>query len=180
MSLIITPEQYFMGRDVTHSAELTFAIRANAEETVRRWNALLAHADNDGVCLILIDGSPVASGWRPRDINERTANAGAASTHLSAEALDGHDAKPGRPFARWCLQHTAPWCTQLGNPDLLAEVGLWMEDPRWTWREDRTDEKKSGLPWVHLQTRPPHSGLRVYRPSMSDALAAALPEQMQA
>lgn len=150
-----------MGRDALYPAELTFAVRANAEETVRRWNLLLARAGEDGVGLVEENGSPVASGWRPRAVNEATSNAAAASTHIAGEALDGRDSKPERHFARWCLQHLS----------VLEEIGLWIEDPRWTWREPE------GQPWVHGQIRPPHSGLRVYRPSMHEALASALPEQ---
>jgi hypothetical protein len=99
-------------------------------------------------------GNYVASGWRPQAINERTSNAAQLSTHLIGEACDLQDT-PQRDLARWALR----------NLDRLEQIGLWMEDPRWT------------PDWVHWQTRPPHSGLRVYRPSMHEPLVAALPEQ---
>ena len=46
--------------------------------------------------------------------------------------------------------------------EVLAEVGLWLEDPRWTF-----DPK--GDHWVHLQTVPPRSGNRVFVPSDAPA-----------
>lgn len=74
------------------------------------------------------------------------------SPHRTGEAVDRYDLS--RKFASWCLAHQ----------DILVDQGLWMEDPRWT------------VSWVHLQTYPPKSGLRVYRPSMDEAVAA-LPQE---
>jgi hypothetical protein len=71
-------------------------------------------------------------------------------------AVDICDVVPERTLARWCLR----------NLVFLAEVGLWMEDPRWT------------PGWVHLQSVPPRSGGRVFIPSAAPALCAALPEQL--
>jgi hypothetical protein len=51
-----------------------------------------------------------------------------------------------RPLAHWCKSRL----------DLLAEIGLWMEDPRATC---------GARPWVHLQTRGPKSGARIFIPS---------------
>jgi hypothetical protein len=157
---VITPKAYFMGRDVAFPDELTQALRDHAAETIARWNLLLALAAADGVAPAI--EPRVVSGWRPQAINDHTSNAGAKSTHITCQAGDVHDAKPGRELARWCLRNLAK----------LEAIGLWMEDPRWTWRE-----KEGGEPWVHLQTVAPHSGQRVYRPSMAEATAAALPEQ---
>jgi hypothetical protein len=160
---VITLEQYFMGRDALFPGECTLAVGSNAERTVERINRALELAAADGVepGIDVKTGNFVASGWRPRSINhalERTSNAAAASAHIVAEACDLQERMPGRDLARWALK----------NLDKLEEIGLWMEDPRWT------------PDWVHWQTRPPHSGLRVYRPSMHEPLAAALPEQAQA
>lgn len=74
------------------------------------------------------------------------------SLHRTGEAVDRHD--PSRKFQSWCMAHQ----------DVLVDQGLWMESPQWT------------PSWVHLQTQPPNSGLRVYRPSMDDALAS-LPQE---
>lgn len=153
---MITLQDYFMGRDRTHAAELSGEIRANAALTVARVNLLLAAAEEDLVepGLDEVTGTPVASGWRPLGINARTQNAAAGSKHLDARACDLQDT-PDRRLARWCLRNLAR----------LEEIGLWMEDPQWT------------PDWVHLQTVPPGSAKRVYRPSAAEPLVARLPEQ---
>lgn len=94
-----------------------------------------------------VSGNPVASGRRPAGVNANTANAAAASTHLTCEGGDVQDLD-ARPFAVWCVR----------NEDLLDACGLWMEDPRWTGGRKNTD------PWVHLQTKPPRSRNRIYVP----------------
>lgn len=154
---MITLQDYFMGRDRTHAADLTDEIRTNAALTVARVNLLLARADEQDMVEPGVDattGSSVASGWRPLGINARTQNAATGSKHITAQACDLRDTEERR-FARWCLRNL--W--------LLDEIGLWMEDPQWT------------PTWVHLQTVPPGSGKRVYRPSVAEALVAKLPEQ---
>lgn len=158
---MITVEKFFMGRDKSHAAELTDEIHANALETVDRVNGLLKFAKEDGLNI-----DEVASGWRPKAINAATPNAAPTSKHMTGEACDLED--KDREFARWCLRNTTPLCYQNGKPDLLQEIGLWMENPMWT---------KS---WTHLQTVAPHSGRRVFVPSENPPLAAALPEQEQA
>lgn len=145
-----------MGRDVKFRAELTGAIRANAEQLVGRVNLLIEMADLDGVAPAhdYATGSQVASGWRPLFINEQTSNAAGASKHISGQAIDLRD-NAHRAFARWCLRHL----------DALDNLGLYMEDPQWT------------PTWVHLQSLPPRSGKRVYIPSTAPARIAALVEQ---
>lgn len=148
-----------MGRDKTHADELTVAIRASAQETVDRVNALLKFAAEDGV-----EADTVASGWRPSDINAATPNAAPSSKHMTGDACDLKDDEH-RGLARWCLRNTAPLCFQSGKPDLLAEIGLWMESPQWT------------PSWVHLQTVPPKSGRRIFIPSENPPLALPLAEE---
>jgi hypothetical protein len=75
------------------------------------------------------------------------------SSHKDANGVDVFD--PHRTFAEWCVN----------NKHVLAALGLYMEDPRWT------------PGWVHLQRVPPKSGKRVYIPSTQPALAPALPGQ---
>ena len=156
---MITLTDYFMGRDRTHAAELTDEIRGNAALTVARVNLLLAAAEEDLVepGIDEVTGTAVASGWRPAGINARTQNAATGSKHLTAQACDLQDTADRR-LARWCLRNLAR----------LEEIGLWMEDPQWT------------PDWVHLQTVPPGSGKRVYRPSAAEPLVAKLPEQQEA
>ena len=154
---MISGDQYWMGRDGEYSADLTEQVRGNAALLLERVNRLLAIAAEEHVepGIDAHTGTFVASGWRPKPVNDITANAGKRSRHLFGLAIDLRDSLPERPLARWCLR----------NQDLLEETGLWMEDPRWTPN------------WVHLQAVPPGSGRRVYVPSTDPALVAALPEQ---
>lgn len=140
-----------MGRDTKYPGDLTPEIRHNAEELVGKVNNLLAMAEAAGAAVRW----EVRSGWRPAAVNDRTSNAAKASKHLAGRAVDIAD--PGRALAAWCVLH----------PDALEQCGLWMEDPRWT------------PTWTHLQSVPPGSGLRVYRPSSAPALVGALPGQRE-
>ena len=155
-------DDYFMGRDRAYPEHLTDEIRTNAAELLGRVNLLLTWAMRDNVrpALDARTISHIASGWRPPEINDVTANAAKASRHLTGEAIDLRDTGT-RDLARWCLR----------NLDALEEVGLWMEDPQWT-------HQPPGHPWVHLQIVPPKSRNRVYIPSARPALAAKLPEQI--
>jgi len=131
---VITLTAYWKGRNVLNADELTDEITANAQVTVEKANELLARAGRSDI-------NTVNSGWRPRAVNDATANAASGSKHLTAQAVDLPDAD--RTLATWCVD----------NLDVLAELGLHMEDPRWT------------PTWVHVQTVPPKSGKRVYIPS---------------
>lgn len=141
---MITLPDYWMGRDKTHAAELTAETRENAIELLGRVNLLLSWAATDGVRpgIDRVTGTCVASGWRPRSVNARTTNAAIASRHLVGRAIDLRDA-PDRALARWCLRNLRD----------LVEIGLWMEDDRYT------------PSWTHLQSSPPRSGKRVFIPS---------------
>lgn len=136
---MITLQTYWMDRDATHAAELTEEINRNAQVTVAKCNELLTRAGRS-------DLDSVRSGWRPQGVNDATRNAAANSRHLTAQAVDLPD--DDRTLAEWCVD----------NLEVLDEIGLWMEDPRWT------------PTWVHLQTIPPKSGRRVYVPSSAPAL----------
>lgn len=163
MGTIITAEMYFFGRDKQYPKECTPQVRRNADTLLYRVNKLLVPAEKAGVVLGIdtMTGTCVAGPWRPQAINERTANAGLASTHLTGEGIDLQDNRK-RTFARFCLK----------NLVLLQEVGLWMEDPRWT--AGRNDDD----PWVHLQNRPPRSGKRIFIPSSAPPQSGPLlPEQ---
>ena len=136
---MITLHAYWMGRDVTHADELTAEINVNAQITVAKANELLARAGRNDI-------NTVHSGWRPRSVNDATSNAGALSKHLSAEAVDLPDAD--RTLCEWAVD----------NLDIVKDIGLWMEDPRWT------------PTWLHVQTVPPKSGKIVYIPSSKPPL----------
>lgn len=122
---------YYMGRDKPHRSELTRELRAHARETLRRVNRLLRRA---GLM------RKVTSGWRPATINATVPGAARGSKHLSCLAIDLEDRNGA--LDAWCLAH----------PDVLEELGLWLEHP------DATPG------WCHLQTQPPGSGSRVFYP----------------
>lgn len=63
-----------------------------------------------------------------------------SSKHLSCQAVDISD--PKKVLQRWC--HS--------NENLLAEIGLWMEDFSYT------------PTWIHFQTIPPTSNRRFFKP----------------
>lgn len=146
---MISLQAFWMGRDRQYAGELTDEIRENAEETLGKVNALLERAGFENI-------NAVASGWRPRVLNDVTSNAGKKSKHITAEAIDIPDAD--RKLAHWCLD----------NLDVLQEIGLWMENPRWTW-------SAKGNHWLHLQIVPPESGRRVYVPSNAPPLDPDFP-----
>lgn len=141
---VITLDTYLMGRDTTHPDELTDEVLGNARLTVAKANELLGRAGRSDI-------HSVGSGWRPRAVNDRTANSAGNSRHITGQAVDLPDAD--RTLAEWCVD----------NLDVLEDIGLWMEDPRWT------------PSWVHLQVVPPKSGKLVYIPSVSKPLDPDFP-----
>jgi len=135
--------------------EITPEIEANAADLLAKHGALMAYAVADGwkpqvnpVTGTMVSGDQ-NGGWRPQACPIGAPD----STHKKGKAVDTHD--PGRRLASWCM----------ANLDRLRDLGLYMEDPRWTaW-------KKGGGGWVHLQSVPPRSGKLVYIPSTADAIA---------
>lgn len=81
----------------------------------------------------------VSSGYRPGPFN---AAAGGApnSSHKTCEAVDFHDSDD--TLKTWIAS----------NLTVLDDCDLYMEDP------------ESTKTWVHLTTRAPHSGHRVFKP----------------
>lgn len=145
-----------MGRDRDYAAELTPEIARNAAMLMQRVAKLLEAAAAEAVTpgIDRDTGTCIASGWRPKSVNDGIAHASATSLHLSGLGVDLRDTRE-RALARFCLR----------NLELLTQLELWMEDPRWT------------PTWVHLQAGAPRSGNRVFVPSDAPPLAAALPEQ---
>lgn len=144
----ITLTDYWMGRDKKYPP--TEEQIENAHETVAKVNAVLEEAEADGVDLSRKDqitGTLVSSGYRPPAVNERTANAAKKSKHLTCQGCDIQDSVD-RQLASWCKK----------NPAILARIGLWVEDPRWTFSTNNDH-------WVHFQTEPPGSGSRFFAPS---------------
>jgi hypothetical protein len=85
----------------------------------------------------------VSSGYRPSAINKKV-NGAKNSAHISCQAIDVSD--PGGMLAAKMLDHL----------DLLEECGLYLENPKFTVR--------NGIEWIHLQSRAPGSGSRVFNP----------------
>lgn len=131
---MITIDQYLMSRLEGMTDELS----GNAVKTVLKLNMLEAHYRID---YPQADPWLVSSGRRTPAANARIQGAAPNSLHLTCEACDIRDT-PNRARARWCF----------ANQHLLADLDLWMEDPRCT------------PTWVHLQTRAPRSGLRIFIP----------------
>lgn len=126
----ITLPEYYMGRDKLYAEELSDAHKMNANKTVELANKALERFGQK---------RRLVSGWRPGAINKATKGAKPDSKHVLCQAIDIEDIN--RELTNWCLN----------NPDILAELGLWMEDPR-----DATT-------WVHWQTVPPTSSKRIFR-----------------
>ena len=142
---MITLSEYWNGRDKDYADECTDEIKANAAETVKRVNKLLAYAEKDGIIC-----TKVSSGWRPKSVNDATANSAKTSNHLTAKACDLYD--PERKLAQWMIT----------NKSNLGLCTLWAEDVRWT------------PTWVHLQCLPPASGKLIYIPSLKPPKAPKL------
>jgi len=138
----ITTEQYFEKHIMLHRLELTDSIKANAEITVNRVNALLDAVARDGIGITLHPESmsPISSGWRPPEVNAATPGAAVNSKHMTGQACDLYD--PDGELDEWCL----------ANLNILRELGLWMEHPSAT------------KGWCHVQTEAPKSGRTVFYP----------------
>lgn len=81
----------------------------------------------------------VTSGYRPAYVNEKVGGA-KRSNHMLCKACDLADV--GGKLDQWCMD----------NQDKLSEIGLWLEHPSAT------------VGWCHVQTVPPRSGNRVFKP----------------
>ncbi len=139
---MIELKDYWMGRDSQYPLALTPAIRTNAIRTVDLANLLLGAALKAGLSIHgHANGSLVSSGWRPPAVNAATPRAAKMSKHLTGEAIDLYD--PDDALDAWLMG--------AGQAELVR-LGLWLEHPDATPR------------WTHVQTRPPGSGNRVFRP----------------
>lgn len=143
-------------RRVKYAAQFRPEYQANGDDLVRRIDAVVT-AFTAATQITLPYG--YASGWRPKAINDATANAGKHSAHLTAQAGDKRDTQDGQ-FAWWCMANT--WA--------LEQHGLYMEHPVATViRAYKAAHKRGGqpTPWCHLSTRPPASHMRVFWPDSS-------------
>lgn len=120
-------------------ADLPEDIQANLNTLYERINKLRAAY---GKPLKVNDGYR-----RPQD---KPKNGATLSTHYRGCAVDIDD------------DDTAfLWTWVQSNLALMQEIGLWMEDPRWTHGPVGT--------WMHFQIVPPGSKKRIYVPSTAPA-----------
>jgi hypothetical protein len=139
---MITMDEILMGR--AKFDELSLEIQANLTELHRRINLL-----RDKIARPL----KVNDGLRRLGI-DKPKNGAAKSKHYLGQAIDLDD-----DDSAWLWN----WCRD--NLHFLAEIGLWMEDPRWTHGNGT---------WMHFQIVPPGSGKRIFIPSTKPASAPNL------
>lgn len=125
---MITTERYF-GKNL-----VTPEIAAAAQDLLQKVNAFLEHWDRE---------AHMTSGYRSPEYNKTIKGAAVNSNHMSGKAIDISDSD--KALAKFCII----------KQQLLADYGLWCEDPRTT------------PTWVHFQSVPPKSGKRFYIPSLS-------------
>ena len=153
----ITLEQYFA--KYKDSPDITPAVRKNAEKLLNAVNEARRLASLDGVQFEVNPSTGnYISGQGNGGFREQACVVGAPkSTHKTGEGIDNYDLNT--QFARWCYT----------NGRILEELGLTMEDHRWT------------PSWVHLQSRPPGGPEAEWRldyiPNTTTPLCKPLPEQ---
>jgi hypothetical protein len=128
----VSKDELLMGRDKQYALEYSQLISDNLDK-------LLVPINKIGDAW----GKPmkVNSGWRPPEINDATPGAAAHSKHMEGLAVDFSD--PDGELLKWTLN----------NLQLMEELGIFMEDFRWT------------KGWVHYQIGAPSSGRRIFVPS---------------
>jgi hypothetical protein len=120
------------------SDECTDEVKKNVQELCDRVNAFLKEIGYTGK----ID---LSSGFRTSSANDATKNAKGKSSHLEGKACDIIDNKD-QSLAKLAESRV----------DLLEKHDLYMEHP------SKTIGKYTN--WLHLSTRPPKSGKRVFYP----------------
>lgn len=124
---MLTIEQFMMGRDEEYPP--SDQLMHNASMMVDAINRLAEEYGSDFI---------MTSGYRPNEVNANICGAVQGDAHSRCSGIDIHD--PDGQISAWCLKHQ----------DILAELDLWMEDP------------KSAKNHLHLQNYPPKSGKRVF------------------
>jgi hypothetical protein len=82
----------------------------------------------------------ISSGWRPAKLNDSVGGA-TKSLHITGHAVDIIDTS------------MSVWNYVLDNLELAKSMGLYFED------------KRATPSWVHIQTLPPKSGKRIFKPN---------------
>ena len=141
---IISLEQFLKGR--AEFPLLPLDVQKNSLTTLRRVNNFLHRVGAEGA--VCNDGLRIRGQHKPKNGAER-------SNHYLGAAIDIDDND-----SAWL------WKLTIKNISLAQEIGLWMEDPRWTHGSVGT--------WMHYQIYPPGSGKRIYVPSIEPASAPEL------
>jgi hypothetical protein len=133
----ITKERLSMDRHADHILEYTELVQSNLE----RLADILTNLQNKyGKQFVL------TSGWRPRSLNAQKGGS-KASKHIDGLAADIGDVDGA--IMSWILQ----------NIDIVKNLGIYIEDFRWT------------PTWVHLQIKAPNSKKTIYIPNDKPAPA---------
>lgn len=97
-------------------------------------------------------GKPMKVNDGFRNPKDTPKNGSTTSWHLRGAAIDIDDDDAG-----------TLWNWVKDNLQLLKNIGLWIEDPRWTHGKVGT--------WMHFQIYPPKSKKRIFVPSSAPASA---------
>lgn len=133
----ISKDELLKGRDKQFPSEYTQEVSGNLDKLLIPLNKI-----RDAY------GKPmsVSSGWRPAAVNG-SAGGASKSKHLVGLACDIVDSDGA--VMKWVLQ----------NLQMMKDLGIYMEDFRWTPN------------WVHFQLGGPGSGKRIYVPNSNPASA---------
>ncbi len=107
---------------------------------VERNAKILVRNVNALLLTIGFSGARISGGFRDMLSNRKIPGASPFSRHMTGEAVDIADLHG--EIGQWVTAHS----------DVLVGCGLWAEDP---------DHTKI---WVHLQSTPPPSGNRIFKP----------------
>lgn len=129
---MITKDEILQGRDKTFPQDYTTQISDNIDFLLDLVNIVRTEY-----------GKPmyVASGFRPASMNAMVKGAAPKSNHIIGLAVDFKD--PKGELKEWVLN----------NLELMQDLGLFIEDFRWTKN------------WVHMQAVKPGSGKRIFIPA---------------
>jgi hypothetical protein len=136
--MAIEMSEILMGR--AKFEELSEEVKDNLQELHRRINVIRKAY-----------GKPMKVNDGLRFAKHTPKNGSKTSWHLKGAAIDIDDDDNG-----------TLWNWIKDNLELFQQVGLWIEDPRWTHGNGS---------WMHFQIYPPTSGKRIFVPSSAPASA---------
>lgn len=132
--MAISKNELLKGRDFQYPHDYTVEISENLDKLLVPMNAIRKAYGKSML---------VSSGWRPPSVNAATPGAAKKSKHMLGLACDITDSDGS--LWKWVIENLA----------LLQQLGIYLEDRRWTPN------------WVHFQLGPPGSGKRIFVPDSS-------------